>query len=154
MKRILSILSLTILIIISSNSFGYAQATGVIGKLFTKAQADQNFGKVNSSVTVNTLTITQAIEKSPDYLLFNIVNGNLLILNRKRGVLYSANPATMKVASNVPFHIFSVSKVKELISSGGNNPFTIVELRDNGILTITNGTETMEMSLMCPPYCP
>ena len=154
MKKLLPILFFSVLIIISFNSSVFAQATGVIGKLYTKAAADQTYGKVNSSVTVNTIALQQAMEKSPDYLMFNIVNGKLIILNGKRAVLYSSDFSTKSVSSNVAFHAFSVSKIKELISTGGNNPFTTVELRDNDVLTVTNGTETMEAGLACPPMCP
>lgn len=154
MKKFVSFLTLIILTVVTFNSFGYAQATGVIGKLYTKSAADQTYGKVNSSVAVNTLTLIKAIKKSPDYLMFRIVNGNLIILNGKRAVIYSTNLATTSVASNVVFHVFSTSMVKQLISSGGNNPFTTVELRENNVLTITNGVETLEMSNVCPPVCP
>ena len=154
MKKLFSTLSLTISIMALFNFSGYSQTTGIIGKLYTKAAADQTYGKVNSSVTVNTLTITQVIERSPDYLMFNIINGNLIILNGKRAVLYSSDFSTNSVSKNTVFHAFSVSKVKELIQMGGNNPFTTVELRNNDQLTVTNGYETLEGSLMCPPMCP
>lgn len=154
MRRIVSFLILTILTVVIFNSFGYAQVTGVIGKLYTKSAADQTYGKVNSSVAVNTLTLIKAIKKSPDYLMFNIVNGNLIILNGKRAILYSTNLATTSVASNVVFHVFSTSKIKDVINLGGNNPFTSVELREDSTLTLTNGLETLEGGLWCPPYCP
>ena len=154
MKRAISILVSMILIVITFNSLGYAQATKVIGKLYTKADADQIYGKVNTSVTVNTITLQQAIEKSPDYLMFNIINGHLIILNRKRAVLYSTDAATTSVAMNVVFHVLSSSILKQLISTGGNNAFTTVELRDNDVLTITNGNETADNSFLCPPICP
>ena len=153
MKRTISILILMILTIITFNSLGYAQATKVIGKLFTKADANQIYGKVNTSVTVNTSTILQAMEKSPDYLMFNIINGKLIILNSKRAVLYSSDFSTRSVSSNTVFHKFSVSKIKELISTGGNNAFTTIELRNNDVLTATNGTETIEGGILCPPNC-
>ncbi len=154
MKKLFSILSLTILIIVSFNSFGFAQATGTIGKLYSRANADQIYGRVNSSVTVSTQTILQTIEKSPDYIMFNIINGNLIILNGKRAVLYSSDFSTKSVSRSTVFHYFSTSKLKELIQQGGNNPFTTIELRSNNILTITNGNETLEASLACPPNCP
>ena len=154
MKKVLSIILLIILTVITFNTLSYSQATGVIGKLYTKSAADQTYGMVNTSVTVNTLTIQQAMEKSSDYLMFNIINGNLIILSGKREVLYSADFTTKSVSSSIVFHVFSVSKIKELIEKGGNNPFTNVELRDNNVLTITNGVVTIEMSQVCPPFCP
>ena len=147
MKRVILFFSLTILIVVTFNSFGYAQLTGVVGKLYTKVAADQTYGKVNTSVTVNTTTLIQAIEKSPDYLLFNIINGHLIILTGKRAVLYSTDLSITSVSRSTVFHAFSTSMIKQLISSGGNSPFTTVELRDNDVLTVTNGTETIEQSL-------
>jgi hypothetical protein len=154
MKKLFSTLSLTISIMALFNFSGYSQTTGIIGKLYTKAAADQTYGKVNSSVTVNTLTITQVIERSPDHLMFNIINGNLIILNGKRAVLYSSDFSTKSVSRSAVFHYFSASKIKELIQLGGNNPFTTIELRSNNILTISSGTETLEAALLCPPVCP
>ena len=153
MKRIISILTITILTIITFNSLGYAQATKVIGKLYTKADANQIYGKVNTSVTVNTSTILQTMEKSPDYLMFNIINGHLVILNGQRAVLYSTDLSIASVSKSTVFHKFSVSKIKELISTGGNNVITTVELRNNNVLTITNGEETLDLGVVCPPNC-
>jgi hypothetical protein len=153
MKRAISILILMILTVITFNSLGYAQATKVIGKLYTKVDANQIYGKVNTSVTVNTSTILQAMDKSPDYLMFNIINGHLIILNGQRTVLYSTNLSITSVSKSTVFHKFSVSKIKELISTGGNNAITTVELRNNDVLTATNGTETIEGGILCPPNC-
>ena len=86
--------------------------------------------------------------------MFNIINGHLIILNRKRAVLYSTDAATTSVAMNVVFHVLSSSILKQLISTGGNNAFTTVELRDNDVLTVTNGNETADNLSLCPPWCP
>ena len=142
-----------ILTVITFNSLEYAQATKVIGKLYTKADANQIYGKVNTSVTVNTSTILQTMEKSPDYLMFNIINGHLIILSGKRAVLYSTDLSITSVSKSTVFHVFSVSKIKELISVGGNNALSTVELRANNVLTVTNGEETMDASIICPPFC-
>ena len=153
MKRAISILILMILTVITFNSLEYAQATKVIGKLYTKADANQIYGKVNTSVTVNTSTILQAMDKSPDYLMFNIINGKLIILNGKRAVLYSSDFSTKSVSSSTVFHVFSTSMIKQLLNTGGNNAFTTIELRNNDVLTATNGTETIEGGILCPPNC-
>ncbi len=154
MKKILSTLTLTTLFFISLNSSGYSQAAGVVGKLYTKADANQTYGPVVSSVTINTEIILKAIEQSPDYIMFNIINGQLIILNGKRGVLFSTDKLTTAVPARTVFHYFSTSKVKELITLGGNATFTTIELRPNNVLTVTSGTSTLEQSLFCPPFCP
>ena len=154
MRKVLSTLVLTILFFISLNSAGYSQATVVIGKLYTKADANQTYGAVVSSVTINTQILLNAIEKSPGYIMFNIINGQLTILNGKRGVLFSTDKLTTAVPARTVFHIFSASKVQELITLGGNSTFTTIELRPNNVLTVTSNTATLEGSLQCPPICP
>lgn len=154
MKKILSTLVLTTLFFISLNSAGYSQAAGVVGKLYTKADANTTYGPVVSSVTINTQILLKAIEQSPDYLMFNIINGQLTMLSGKRAVIFSTNKLTAAVPARTVFHFFSTSKIKELITLGGNATFTTIELRPNNVLTVTSGTATVEQSLNCPPFCP
>ena len=48
--------------------------------------------------------------------------------------------------------MYSGTIVQQLLS-GGNNPLTYVEIRQE-VLTITNGIFTLEYSLLCPPLFP
>jgi len=124
--------------------------TGVIGKLYTKDQANQIYGPVLQSISINTTSLSALAAKTPNYIMFNILNGQVVILNSYRSVLYG--PMTAVSASQV-FRVFSTSIVNQLIQQGGS-PTTNIELRANNTLTVSNGEETLEMSYTCPPICP
>ena len=83
--------------------------------------------------------------------MFNIINGHLIILDVKRAVLYSTDAATTSVATYVVFNVLSSSMLKQLISTGGNNASTTIELRDNDVLIVTNGNENADNLPLCPP---
>ena len=145
---------------INDNSFFYviadstASATDTlqtqqeIGKIFTAADADSLFGPVQSADTVKTQILVQLAEKSPSYLMFNLIDGKANILDSSRTVLFGTLGT---VKPDQVFRLFSTSKVLELIKQGGSDT-TIIELRTN-VLTLTNGTSIMEEGLPCPPYC-
>lgn len=154
MKKITLLSVLTIIFIIGLFTTNYAQTENVIGKLYTQAEANSVYGAVRSSLTINTDILKHILSRTPDKVMFNIVNGNLMILNGNRSVLFSNDVAQKAVNADVIFHIFSTSLVAKLLELGGNNPTTTIELRDNNTLTVTNGTETLEGAYACPPYCP
>ncbi len=125
-------------------------STSVVGKLYTKADADQIYGPVLQSVTISTSALSALAAKTPNYIMFNVLNGQLYILNSVRAVL--SGPTT-SVSASQTFRYFSTSIVNQLILQGGSSTTTI-ELRANNTLTVTNGDSTLEMSQYCPPDCP
>jgi len=80
--------------------------------------------------------------------MFKIINSSLFILGDNRVVLC---PAGSSVPDDVVLHLFSKSKVIELLSLG-NSGNTVIENRLN-VLTVTNGDYTLEVSYPCPPFC-
>ena len=81
--------------------------------------------------------------------MFRINNGNLVILGDQRNVLY---PAGAVVSPQDEMRLFSVSLVKKILFDG-NNTNTNIEIRNNNVLTLTNGNYTLEYSWPCPPSC-
>lgn len=136
------------IISLSNLILAQTQSLGVVGKLYTKAEADQLYGPVKQSISINTSTLTNLAAKTPDYILFNVINNSLYVLNSSRAVLQG--PATA-VSSSQVFKLFSVSMVKQLIQQGQSTT-TSIELRAN-VLTVTNGDYTLEDALSCPPWC-
>lgn len=120
-----------------------------IGKIISKAEADKNFGPVVQSIALDTAEVEKLIQASGDYLLFHILESKLVVLDKNRNAMMGDAKAFDAVT---PFHVFSTSKVIELLKSG-NAPTTTVELR-KGVLSVTNGEYTMEYSTLCPPVCP
>ncbi len=126
----------------------FYQNAQTVGKLYSKSDANNLYGQVINSVSINSSDLQNLLLKTTNYIMFSIVNGNLVILDNKRIPLY---PANMTVSSNEVFHLFSVSIVQELLTKG-SNAVTFVENRQN-VLTLTNGDETLELSESCPPIC-
>lgn len=81
--------------------------------------------------------------------MFRISNGSLFIVDNMRQPLY---PANFRIDETMVFHFFSTSVVKRLLEEGTSS-ITYIELRNNQILTLTNGAYTMEVSEICPPIC-
>ncbi len=134
----------------SNTIFAQTQTTGVIGKLFTKTEANTLYGPVLKSVTINTSALSALLSRTPKFVLFNIINGQLYILNSNRSLL--SGPSTALSASQ-QMRVASTSVFNQLIQKGGAST-TTVELRGNGVLTVTNGNDTLEETTSCPPYCP
>ncbi len=148
-KHLLSIVAA--LIFISGLSFAQIQTTtGVIGKIFTKAQADQLYGPVLQSVSINTSALQALLAKSPKYIMFNIINGQLVISSPQRTVL-SGRMTTLNASQ--PMKVFSTSVVNQLIQQGSSTT-TSIEIRTNDTLTISSGGSTDAGSGICPPFCP
>jgi hypothetical protein len=81
--------------------------------------------------------------------MFRILNGNLTILGDKRMVIY---PVNATINPQDVFRYLSVSLIRKIIDNG-NSSVTLIEERDNGIITLTNGIYTLEESVLCPPFC-
>ena len=140
-------LSLLVLILcfgFASNVF--AQAT--IGKIFTKADADKQFGPVLKSVTLKVSEVKTILSKSNNYVLFDLSGDKVRCLDEKRTAL---NEFGRTAKSGDPFHKYSRSKVEELISLGDGATVTF-ETRAN-VFSITSGATTLEMGASCPPWC-
>jgi hypothetical protein len=133
-------------IILFCSYFVQAQEIGVI---FSKSVADQKYGEVLNSVEVNTSTLETLLEKSVNYIMFNIKGNNLYILGDGRKSIYPSD--LMNVSPDEVFKMASISKVKELLNSGKSSQ-TFVEQRKN-VLSITNGNYTLEEVTACPPMC-
>ena len=118
------------------------------GKIYTAEQADQLFGKVVESIKMPTSTVRYWLKKSDNSLMFNIINGKLIVLGDNRELVYSSIDFTDK---GEVFHLYSQSKVAEVIEKGRKTA-TFIEKRSS-VLSITNGAFTLETSWPCPPNC-
>lgn len=127
-----------------------AQALGTVGKLFTKDQANQLFGPVVSSQTISAAALRALAERSPNYIMFNLINGRLVVLNANRKVL--SGPASMTAVSPTQvFHFCSASKILELLQTSGATSVKVEQRQNN--LTITADSQTLEDFMTCPPTC-
>ena len=148
LKKQFNLFVFVIVALITINS-GYAQTATVVGKIISKTDADQLFGPVLQSVSISSAELQNLAQKTPDHILFNFINGQLVILNGTRATaLYGS---TASVSPSTTFHLYSTSQLLQLIKLG-QSATTNVELRKN-VLSITNGSETLEYATICPPNC-
>lgn len=121
----------------------------VVGKIYSKQEADNLYGSVLSSVPIKSITLTGLLSNSTNDIMFRIVNGSANIVDNYRHPLYSGN---FTVSPNDVYRVFSISLVYKLLQDG-NSPVTYIESRNNGVVSITNGVYTLEYGNTCPPYC-
>ena len=126
----------------------YAQ--GEVGKIYSKSAADSIYGQVLASVPVQSSLLSDLTNKTINYLMFRISDGNLIILDYKRNVLY---PTSATVNPADVYRYFSISLIRKIISDG-NAGIVTIETRNNNIITLTDGLFTLEFGVHCPPNCP
>ena len=120
-----------------------------IGQIFTVEEANEKFGKVLESKEVETSTVQSWLNSTNDKIMFRLDGGNCTVLGNSRELVYSTSNYS---ETNEEFHMYSKSKLVELMNKGGKST-TYLENR-NDVFSITNGNFTLEKSLPCPPYCP
>jgi len=120
-----------------------------VGKIFTSNEADSLFGKVIESKIVSSSILKEWLNSTNDKVMFKLENDNLTVLGDQRDLIFSNSSYT---ESNAVFHMFSKSKVLELLKKGGDSN-SYFENRSK-VLTITNGNFTLDLATPCPPYCP
>lgn len=118
------------------------------GKIFTKAEADSLYGPVLDRQLIENDVLEAALKKTEKVAMFKFMNNKLTILGDERSKILNAEGYA---DNNEVFHMYSKSKIEELLKLGGNIA-TFVEYRAK-VLTISNGAHTLEMSDPCPPDC-
>ena len=118
------------------------------GKIISKEEANKLFGPVLISKVFLTDGLQTTIDKSKEIVMFKIIDKEVYILNNNRDVLL---PEKVKVDSSEVFSVYSLSVLQELMKNGGKDT-TYVEQRDS-VLTLTNGSLTVEYAKPCPPIC-
>lgn len=146
---LLSLLSVLIFLI-SFGNYSSAQ-TKIAGKIVSKNEADQLFGPVLESLQMNTSDFESLINKCEDYMLFSFEPASLNIFNKYRSLLFR-NGSTREFSMTDKMKMYSVSVIKELLAKG--QATKIVIERRQEVLSITDGSYTMEYAAICPPDCP
>ena len=118
----------------------------IIGEIFSKDKANEEFCDVQKSVEVKTDTLENLLARAQEYVMFNIETNDFKMLAEGRVSIRG------KVDSdNEVFYRVSISKINELLELGKNGT-TYIEMRPK-TLTITHGSYTLEKTLPCPPFC-
>lgn len=123
-------------------------AEKIIGNIFSKDEADKNYGPVLLSVSISSSELKALIGQSNKLVMFNANGGKLSVLKEGRAVLY---PGGFSPKSDEKYGVYSKSKVVELLDSGKEDT-TFVEQRKD-VISVTNGQYTLEAMDWCPPFC-
>lgn len=124
-------------------SFSNAQ---VIGEIFDKDFANQEFGKVVSSVNIDNSILDAMLKVAGEYIMLNIDGDKLAAIDKDR-----KSVSGLVVKPEEVFYKMSTSQVELLIKKGGKKS-TIIQMRPK-TLTLTNGDFTLERASPCPPDC-
>ena len=122
--------------------------TQTIGELFTTEKADELFGKVITSVNIESSMLKDIVDKTGNVLMFGIFDGELVITGDNRRVLHSEN---YQLKEKDVQHVWTTDIILELLENGQQD-VSIIEKRKE-VMSITNGTQTLENGAWCPPYC-
>lgn len=130
---------------------------GLVGKIFSRDEANIIFGKVKTSLTINVDELNAAIDKGNQYILFTIKDGQIVIRNEKKQHLSNER---VNLRQDETLYIYSKSMVKELLKAKRSSlslakstaAAVAVEVRD-GVLTLSYADATLEYATICPPFC-
>lgn len=131
--------------IISFSQVAFSQAAA--GKIITSAEADNLFGKAEYGVQFNAAMLSGYL-RSSSYLFFSLNNRILIITNERKEIFY---PLNGHIKGDEVFHVYSSKAIAELISKNPAGSLIIEQRKD--VLTVTNGSFTLEFGYLCPPYC-
>lgn len=126
----------------------------VAGVIYSKAEADELYGKVISSTKMTNEELDGYLSKTDSYLMFYFskdMQAAPVILDHSQKALNMPNSKARAIRPS-ELKVYSISKIKELIEKGGEES-TMIEQREN-VISLTNGDYTLEFALGCPPYCP
>ncbi len=125
-----------------------AQNTNEYGKIISAVEGENLFGKVVASYQLNTNDLLGYCPKAGRVIMFAEENAELYVAGSGRNAL-SINKQVS--STNLVFHVYSVTKVNELLTLG-KNEITVVEIRSD-VVDLKNGEFILEFAEQCPPIC-
>jgi len=118
------------------------------GKIWSKDEAEQLYGEVLQSASMNCKELKNIISGTDENVMFRLLDGNVAILGDGRKVIY---PAGASVSAEDVFSRFSKSVVEELLTKSEEETLYVENRKE--VLTVTYGESTLELGLPCPPWC-
>ncbi len=125
-----------------------AQNTNEYGKIISVAEAANLFGQVVTSYQLITTDLLNYCQKAGRVIMFAEENAELYVAGSGR-IILSLN--TKAPSPDLVFHVYSVTKVNELLTLG-KDQITIVEIRSD-VVDLKNGAFILEFGVLCPPFC-
>ncbi len=138
-----------ILLLVLSFAVSAAYAADPIGKIISKTEADSSFGNVLISVSMTKENVVEFQNKcTTNVIMFDISDSKLRVLDGNRQPILNVDSP---VKDTDVFHVYSMSKVQELLSLSADSN-VLFEVREN-VFSITSGDYTLEFGNPCPPIC-
>lgn len=125
-----------------------AQNTNEYGKIVSATDGENLFGAVITTYQLNTNDLLAYCQNAGRVIMFAEENAGLFVAGAGR-IILSLNTATP--SPDLIFHVYSVTKVNELITLG-KDQITVVEIRSD-VVDLKNGEYVLEYGSFCPPYC-
>ena len=122
------------------------------GVIFTKQQADQDYGLPLESIPIPAETFRLLLNQTSNYIMFRIENGNLFVLDNNRNLIYPQIDSNIQPTDECI--VYSLSVIDQLLGSSGIPGINVNVERRSSVLSVTYGDKTMETGANCPPYCP
>lgn len=120
----------------------------IIGKIFTKQQANELYGPVITSVQISKDQLRAAVAKAKNYVLFAIKDGKAFIMDERK-VSLTGDLSFLSYSEKA--NVLSKSVVEKFLSSSSDA--VTLEQRAT-VFTVSSSESTTEGSYPCPPLCP
>jgi len=125
-----------------------AQNTNEYGKIISATEGENLFGTVITSYQLNTNDLLGYCQNAGQLIMFAEENATLFIAGTGRRMLSTGDKAP---SPELVFHVYSVSKVNELLTLG-KEEVTVIEVRSD-VVDLKNGAFILEFATLCPPFC-
>ncbi|MBU1099034.1 MAG: hypothetical protein KKA84_01425 [Bacteroidetes bacterium] len=132
-----------------------------IGKILTADEANDLFGSVTESVSIDRETLVSYLEECDKYMMCAIKDGQLIITDDNRKVLTPFKLEIASLKSSVPnnyiisddevLNVYSKSVVEELLKKANESELGF-DMRGD-VMTVSYGDYVMEFTSPCPPWC-
>ncbi len=120
----------------------------IVGKIFSKSEANTLFGPVLQSKTMNVSELNSIISQTNNYVMFLIKNGDVAIKGDGGNIIYNSGLSILPDDVFMKYSKIIVNKLFNLSTDGQVS----IERRAN-VISITTNEWTLEEGLPCPPEC-
>ena len=134
--------------VLSFSLFSINLHAQIIGKIFSKSEANTLFGAVIETKDISVSELNTILNQTDQNVMFLIKNGTIAIKGDGGKEIYN-NGITLE--SNDVYSKYSKSLVKNLVFMSTSGIITIEKRKS--VISLTTGEITLELGLGCPPIC-
>ena len=134
--------------VLSFSLFSINLHAQIIGKIFSKSEANTLFGAVIETKDISVSELNRILNQTDQNVMFLIKNGTIAIKGDGGKEIYN-NGITLE--SNDVYSKYSKSLVKNLVFLSTSGIISIEKRKS--VISLTTGEITLELGLGCPPIC-